>query len=109
MVTMRVRVVLAVLALAATVLFVGVGPAGAQKARSSTYPTVPTAPPTNPCVAPDGRALCGTLAAGGQTSSSSLPFTGGDVALVAALGLGAVCAGGAILVLSRRKASTTNS
>jgi len=90
----------------ALVLTAGIGVAVAQTTGDTSYPTVSTTPTTDPCVENPG--LCGTAVVGGaRVSGSSLPFTGGDVALLTVLGLGAVGGGVAIVVLSRRRSSTT--
>jgi uncharacterized surface anchored protein len=69
----------------------------AQTGGTDVYPTVPTTPTTQPC--------CGTVPKS-PPPQSSLPFTGGDVALLAVLGVGAVASGGAILAFSKRRSTS---
>jgi hypothetical protein len=107
--THLVRRGLGLLALVATMSFVGAGIATAQTTGDTSYPTVSTTPTTDPCTAPNPPSSCGTSAAvavGGVSSSRSLPFTGGDVALLTVLGLAAVGSGTAIVLISRRRRST---
>lgn len=73
---------------------------------TDVYPTVPTTPTTVPCTdTGGGSSVCGTLVTVPR-SGSSLPFTGGDVALLAVLGVGAVASGGAILAFSKRRSTS---
>jgi hypothetical protein len=105
--TNRVRRVLGLLlvVVVAMVLTVGVGVAAAQTTGDTTYPTVSTTPTTDPCVTSSGASVCGTARVGGVSASRSLPFTGGDVALLTILGLAAVGSGAAIVVFSRRRST----
>ena len=70
------------------------------------YPTTPTTPTTE---------VRGTVVTRGRTgdpgdpAKATLPFTGGDVALLSVLGVGAVASGGAILLFTRRRSSTSSS
>jgi len=93
----------------AMVLTVGVGVAAAQTTNDTTYPTVSTPTTTDPCVSTNGASVCGTAVSvprvGGVAASRSLPFTGGDVALLTVLGLAAVGSGVAIVVLTRRRST----
>lgn len=52
--------------------------------------------------------VCGTNVQGSNAgvASSSLPFTGGDVALLTVLGIGAAGGGIALLMLGRRRSRT---
>ncbi|HEY8216537.1 MAG TPA: hypothetical protein VIH82_05350 [Acidimicrobiia bacterium] len=89
-------------------LLVGAGVAAAQTTGDTSYPTVSTTPRTDPCTS---SSVCGTSATvpqvGGVSASRSLPFSGGDVALLTLLGLAAVGGGAAIVLLSRRRRSTS--
>ena len=70
----------------------------------SDSPTISTITTMDPCTQLGGGAICGTRAIGGtgESSSTSLPFAGGDVALLTVLGLACAGAGVAIVLLSRR-------
>ncbi len=57
---------------------------------------------TNPC----GNGGCGTTTTIQVKGASTLPFTGGNVALLTVLGLGAAGAGMALVLLGRRSKST---
>jgi hypothetical protein len=96
-----------VVALALTVL----APASAAFASAArdNYPP-PSTPTTDPCTNNSSAypALCGTSAtrASSTSTQATLPFTGGDVALLTVLGL-CVTGGGVLLVwLGRRSRST---
>ena len=82
------RIAGASIVVAATVI-----PAGA--AMAADYPN-----PTPPSVSPNSGS---NVAA--KTQSSTLPFTGGDVAGLAAIGVGAALAGTVLVRRSRRTAS----
>jgi len=69
---------------------------------TGAYPTVATTPTTKV----QGTVVTRAVDPGGKSSGSSLPITGGDVALLAVLGVGAVASGGAILLFTRRRSST---
>jgi len=69
---------------------------------TGAYPTVATTPTTKV----QGTVVTRVINAPGSSSGSSLPITGGDVALLAVLGVGAVASGGAILLFTRRRSST---
>ena len=83
-------------------------------AQEDPYPTVPTTPTTVECTLGDDSVVCGTVVtvppdlevAG---SSSSLAFTGGDSAVLAALGVGAIGSGGLILLFNRRRSTSPTS
>jgi len=68
---------------------------------TGTYPTTPTTPTTEVQDTVVTRAL--------DPDGTSLPFTGGDIALLSVLGVVAVASGGAILLFTRRHSSTTSS
>lgn len=73
---------------------------------TDSYPTVPTTPTTVACTDSGGGAsVCGTAVAAPRSDSANLPFTGGDAALLAVLGIAALAGGGMILVFSRRRSS----
>jgi LPXTG-motif cell wall-anchored protein len=72
---------------------------------TGAYPTVSTTPTTKV----QGTVVTGAVEPAGTSSGSSLPITGGDVALLAVLGVGAVASGGAILLFTRRRSSTPSS
>jgi hypothetical protein len=98
--------VLGLLALVAALLLVTAGVAAAQTDGTS-YPTVSTTPTTDPCVSTSscGTSAVGGVSVGGVSSSRSLPFTGGDVALLTVLGLAAVGSGTAIVLIARRRST----
>jgi len=78
-------------------------PTGAlAQTEDTSYPTTPTTPTTDVAgtsvTAPRDARVAGT-------SASRLPFTGGDVALLTALGLVAVGSGLAIVVFTRRRSA----
>ncbi|MCZ7530348.1 MAG: LPXTG cell wall anchor domain-containing protein [Acidimicrobiia bacterium] len=77
--------------------------AGAQEA-DDPYTTNPTDPPTSDVADTSVVNDTGTEVAGEQVSSNTLPFTGGDAAVLAAIGVGLVVAG-AVLVVTRRRRS----
>jgi hypothetical protein len=68
---------------------------------SGEYPTTPTTPTTQV----QGTVV--TKAVNTAGTSTSMPFTGGNVALLTVLGLGAVGAGTAIVILGRRRSTST--
>lgn len=72
------------------------------------YPTVPTTPTTVECTPGDDSVVCGTSVSvpGG---GSNLAFTGGDSAVLAALGVGAIGSGGLILLFNRRRSTSATS
>ena len=82
-------------------LFAVLGPATMAAAQSDNYPASTTVT-TDPCS--NGR--CGTTPTVEVKGSSTLPFTGGDVALVAALGVGAAGSGTILLLVGRRSRTT---
>jgi LPXTG-motif cell wall-anchored protein len=76
----------------------------AQTGGVGEYPTTPTTPTT------EVRGTVVTRSGDpGDPARSSLPVTGGDVALLSVLGVGAVASGGAILLFTRRRSSTPTS
>lgn len=81
-------------AAATGIAFVAFAPTAAHAA---CYPSCGTSTSTDP-----GKP---TTVAAKTTSSSTLPFTGGDVAGIAAIGAGAVLAGAVIVRQSRRRAA----
>jgi hypothetical protein len=93
---------LTVLALGPLLLLAaGTAVAGAQT-QDTSYPTVSTLPVTT------DPGSGGTSAVGGVSAArSSLPFSGGDVALLTILGLAAVGSGVAIVVFARRRSTST--
>lgn len=105
----RVRRGLGLVVLAFSLVLMMGGIAAAQTGDDPTYPTIPTTTTTDPCTNVNERGVCGTVAVGGTSvaRSSSLPFTGGDIALLTVLGLSAVGAGVAIVVLGRRRSTSS--
>jgi hypothetical protein len=111
--------VTAAIAFAVVVTTVGAGsvaaqtgepPAGQPGGQTSettlpTYPTISTVTTLDPCGHGSAPAVCDTSPLDGEagSDSGSLPFSGGDAALVTIVGLGAVGAGVAIVRLSRRR------
>jgi multidrug efflux pump subunit AcrA (membrane-fusion protein) len=66
------------------------------------YPTTPTtSPTTTTTVQVEGKVV------NRVTDPQSLPFTGGDVALLTVLGLGAVGTGAALMLLGRRRTTSS--
>ncbi len=78
-------------------------------AQEDPYPTVPTTPTTVECTAGDNSVVCGTSVTISRDpgTSSSLAFTGGDSAVLAALGVGAIGSGGLILLFNRRRSTSS--
>ena len=81
----------------------------AAAAQEDNYPvttksTTPTCDPNDPSDAE----VCGTVVTVSQ-GGSTLPFTGGDVALLTVLGLGAAGAGIGLVWFGRRTESTSDS
>ena len=93
--------------LVALLLMVWGGIAAAQTTNDTTYPTVSTTPTTDPCTTPGVCGTSGTVVNVGGARASSLPFTGGDVALLTVLGLAALGSGVAIVVFSRRRSTSS--
>lgn len=87
---MHVNPRLAATALAAAALGLSASPAFAQAA--------PAYPPTG-----GGTTVVTTPVSGVTTAPASLPRTGDDVLAATAIGLGAVAAGGALLLAGRRR------
>ena len=74
-------------------------------AYQDAYPTVPTTPTTVECTPGDSSVVCGTSVTLDK-GSSNLAFTGGDSAVLAALGVGAIGSGGLILLFNRRRSTS---
>ena len=68
---------------------------------TGAYPTTPTTPTTEVQGTAATRAV--------EPASESLVVTGGDVALLSVLGVGAVASGAAILLFTRRRSSSPSS
>lgn len=75
-------------------------------AETDPYPTVPTTPTTVECTPGGNSVVCGTAVTISKRGSSSLAFTGGDSAVLAALGVGAIGSGGLILLFNRRRSTS---
>jgi hypothetical protein len=92
------------LAVAALMLVVFAPAALAQ----TDYPTTPTTPTKiDPCkVHPCGQPSTSGQAVSTRTSGTSLPFTGGNIALLVGVGLAAAF-GGVVLVRVGRRADAT--
>jgi hypothetical protein len=73
--------------------------AGAQTAPN--YPVSTST--TGPCLS---QGVCSTAPGGGVSTSASLAFTGGDLALVTILGLVIVGAGVGLVLLGRRRSGS---
>jgi len=67
------------------------------------YPTTQTTPTT------EVQGTVVTKPVNSAGTSNSMPFTGGNVALLTVLGVGAVASGGAILLITRRRSSNAAS
>ena len=90
-----------VLLVSATVFVLSPVAAFAQSdGGTGVYPTTPTTPTTEVPDTVVTRAV--------DPDATPLPFTGGDAALLAVLGVAAVVSGGAILVFTRRRSSTSS-
>ena len=72
----------------------------AAGAQEDNYPV--TTVTTNRCVDSNGADVCGTSVTVPSGSQESLPFTGGDVALLTVLGLGVAGAGAGLVWFGRR-------
>lgn len=93
------------LALLTTFAVVGLFPAAAMAGTAGDYPTPTTGPPPCTSTYPAPPPECQQNSVGASQasrSSSSLPFTGGDVALLTVVGL-VVAGGGVALVLAGRR------
>jgi hypothetical protein len=78
-------------------------------AAQDNYPVTSTSTTTS-CEDPGADpAVCGTVVTDPSGSSSTLPFTGGDVALLTVLGLGAAGAGISLVWFGRRSEATSDS
>ncbi len=88
------------------VLFLGLGlsvlapTAAFAQTEEPVYPTTPTTPTT------DVAGTTVTAPHDPTASRSSLPFTGGDIALLTVLGVVAVASGAAVVVFTRRRSTT---
>jgi hypothetical protein len=69
---------------------------------SDAYPTTPSEPTTVP-----KSSTSITVGGASASRSSSLPFTGGDVALLAGLGTVVLVSGVAIVMFSKRRSTST--
>jgi LPXTG-motif cell wall-anchored protein len=98
-----IRLFAAVLTLCVAMLATGAAAAYADSASyTSPNVTVTQEPPKSGPVGPGEPASSTTSEPGG-----GLPFTGGDIAAMSLVGLGAVAAGTALVVRSRRRRSST--
>ena len=80
-------------------------PTAAWAQSSGDYPPSTTVTTKHdPCVGSNGASVCGT-AVTVPRGGSALPFTGGDVALLTVLGLGAAAGGVGLVLVSRRTRS----
>lgn len=81
--------------------------AGAVDTYVSTPPGVSSTATTPPSALPftSEPAATGAAGTGTELGSSSLPFTGADIAELAVIGVGAVAAGRLLLVRRRRSAA----
>mgnify|MGYP001416689528 CR=1 FL=1 len=83
--------------------------AASAQTDNGGYPTVSTSTTTVSCNNPANVQVCGTsvtVQAASATSSGSLAFTGGNIALIVGLGLVAAV-GGVVLVRLSRRANAT--
>jgi hypothetical protein len=78
----------------------------AAGAQEDNYPVTSTSTTTE-CVPGDGTEVCGTVVTVPRGNEASLPFTGGDVALLTVLGLAAAAAGVGLVWFGRRSDATT--
>jgi hypothetical protein len=87
---------------------------GVAAAQEGDYPPSTIPATLARCTAGTNASVCGTsAAASGQATASgqaeSLPFTGGDVALLTVLGLGAAAGGVALVWIGRRRSGSAAS
>ncbi len=76
----------------------------AAMAQEDQYPTASTTQVTTQCLAGNGSEVCGT-AVTVPRGGSSLPFTGGNVAMLTVLGLAAAAAGVGLVWVGKRSDS----
>jgi hypothetical protein len=76
----------------------------AAMAQEGNYPPSTTVT-THECVPGDNSEVCGTVVTVPR-GGSSLPFTGGNVAMLTVLGLAAAAAGAGLVWVGRRSDST---
>ncbi len=76
----------------------------AAMAQEDQYPTASTTITTTQCLAGNGSEVCGT-AVTVPRDPGSLPFTGGNVALLTVLGLAAAAAGVGLVWVGKRSDS----
>ena len=72
----------------------------AAGAQEDNYP--PSTVTTDPCVDANGANVCGTVVTVPRGDEETLPFTGGDVALLTVLGVAAAGAGAGLVWFGRR-------
>jgi hypothetical protein len=72
----------------------------AAGAQEDNYPA--TTVTTDPCVDANGADVCGTVVTVPRGDEETLPFTGGDVALLTVLGVAAAGAGAGLVWFGRR-------
>lgn len=77
----------------------------AAVAQEGDYPTPSTTVTTKRCVPGDNTEVCGTVVTVPR-GNSSLPFTGGNVAMLTVLGLAVAAAGAGLVWVGRRSDST---
>lgn len=77
----------------------------AAVAQEGDYPTPSTTVTTKQCVPGDNTEVCGTVVTVPR-GNSSLPFTGGNVAMLTVLGLAVAAAGAGLVWVGRRSDST---
>jgi hypothetical protein len=75
-------------------------------AQDSNYPPSTTVTTRNQCEGTNGVNVCGTSVTVSRNNANPLPFTGGDVALLTVLGLGAAAGGLGLVWVARRSSST---
>lgn len=77
----------------------------AAMAQEGNYPTASTTRVTTQCSAGNGSEVCGTAVTVPRGSGSSLPFTGGNVAMLTVLGLAVAAAGVGLVWVGKRSDS----
>jgi hypothetical protein len=77
----------------------------AAMAQEDEYPTPSTTVTTTQCEAGDNTEVCGT-AVTVPDDPGSLPFTGGNVAMLTVLGIAVAAAGAGLVWVGRRSNST---
>ena len=78
----------------------------AAGAQEDNYPVTSTST-VQDCVDSNGADVCGTVVTVPRGDEATLPFTGGDVALLTVLGLAAAGAGVGLVWFGRRSDATT--